>query len=366
MKINRSNYEIFFLDYFEGNLPQEQVAPLMSFLEKNPDLKEEFDSFEFIKLEDNSNNVFHNKFMLKVPETKLPITDKNFDWFCIASLEKDLSAEEEKALFHYIEKNPQKQRDLELFSKTLLKADQDVVFEKPQILKRFQATPFIITRQLWAYASAAAVVFIIAGLFFMMPKHKTELEMAIEDSQALKEIPAITSPNIIESENVKVADSGTENIQHYTVTQKTNLTSTQEKAESIDMPKPLLASQISVNHNIELTSNKTNNAVANLHSIYETSNIYSGQALAHNQQSSEEDTSLSFSQYASNRFQNATNIDLTAGLSRNKLSLWDFAGAGLARLSNLTGSPLTVQKERDENGKIIEFALGERFSISKR
>ena len=43
--LSRSNYEIYFLDYYEGNLTESQRRELMSFLEQNPDLKEEFDSF---------------------------------------------------------------------------------------------------------------------------------------------------------------------------------------------------------------------------------------------------------------------------------------------------------------------------------
>jgi hypothetical protein len=42
MKISRQNYEQYFVDYLDGKLNDEQVGVLMSFLEFNPDLKEEF------------------------------------------------------------------------------------------------------------------------------------------------------------------------------------------------------------------------------------------------------------------------------------------------------------------------------------
>lgn len=172
MKISRSNYEAFFLDYFEGNLTEDQASSLMAFLKKNPDLKEEFDNFEMIEISEPSAVSFPDKLSLKVPDTSLPVTESNFEWFCVAKIEKDLNSEEEAALHTFIQKNPQKKRDLELYEKTILKADNDIVFEKPQTLKRFQTTPFLLTKQMWSYASAAAVVFIIAGLFFMLPKTK--------------------------------------------------------------------------------------------------------------------------------------------------------------------------------------------------
>ncbi len=50
MDINRNNYEAYFLDYRENNLTPGQVAELLVFLEQNPDLKEEFESFESFSL----------------------------------------------------------------------------------------------------------------------------------------------------------------------------------------------------------------------------------------------------------------------------------------------------------------------------
>ncbi len=50
MSINRNNYEAFFLDYFEGRLPEEGKEELMRFLELNPDLKKEFEGFEPVYL----------------------------------------------------------------------------------------------------------------------------------------------------------------------------------------------------------------------------------------------------------------------------------------------------------------------------
>ena len=48
--INRSNYEVWFIDYADGQLSPEQVAELLLFLEENPDLKNEFTLFEQVEL----------------------------------------------------------------------------------------------------------------------------------------------------------------------------------------------------------------------------------------------------------------------------------------------------------------------------
>ena len=41
--INRNNYEEYFLDFLEGNLSPSENDLLMSFLNSNPDLKEELE-----------------------------------------------------------------------------------------------------------------------------------------------------------------------------------------------------------------------------------------------------------------------------------------------------------------------------------
>jgi len=49
-KINRHNYEEFFLDYHEGNLSGEQKAMVILFVESNDDLLEEFYTFKNVLL----------------------------------------------------------------------------------------------------------------------------------------------------------------------------------------------------------------------------------------------------------------------------------------------------------------------------
>ena len=50
MKINRDNYEAYFLDYHEGHLSLEMVRELHLFIEQNPDLKNSITDFEIIPL----------------------------------------------------------------------------------------------------------------------------------------------------------------------------------------------------------------------------------------------------------------------------------------------------------------------------
>ena len=47
MNINRNNYELFFIDFYDGNLTDAQKHELDLFLEENSDLKEELFNLRF-------------------------------------------------------------------------------------------------------------------------------------------------------------------------------------------------------------------------------------------------------------------------------------------------------------------------------
>ena len=51
MKPDRSNYEIWFIEWLDGNLNPDQVEELKAFLTDNPDLQEEFNELSQICLE---------------------------------------------------------------------------------------------------------------------------------------------------------------------------------------------------------------------------------------------------------------------------------------------------------------------------
>ncbi len=376
MKINKSNYEAYFLDYIEGNLSEEQRASLMAFLDKNPGLKKELEGFENIKISEPPQVEFPDKNSLKVPEVDLPVTEENFEWFCIAKLENDLSPEEEQQLNDFLKQNPEKQKDYELYSKTVLEPAEDVVFENPNILKRAKITPISTSKNLWTYAAAAAVVFIIAGLFFMLPQPESEndkliAEKVVEKSDEKDEKTKDSKEEIIEyrtpeRELAAVSHPKEEQKQPAKTDQKEEQESTiKGKVPAIEQ-RPLLAERIIHQHNIELTPAQAEYSTTREQFLPQRTVLpeagqqtYSSFAQAHPAHHDDPAPS-SLMQLALDDFQQRSNINV------RRVSAWDVAGAGLARISEITGTPLTVEQERDQEGRIVQFALGDRFSISRR
>jgi hypothetical protein len=128
-RIDRYNYEEFFLDYLEGNLNDSEKKNLESFLAINPDLKEELDEMCLIELEEE--NITFDKSSLK----QIPF-ETDFEDFCVAKLEGDLEQEEEIAFTKYLNDDLIGKAQYQLYEKTKLTADFDIIYPDKEELKR--------------------------------------------------------------------------------------------------------------------------------------------------------------------------------------------------------------------------------------
>lgn len=215
MKITRQNYPEYFLDHHEGRLSEAARAELMDFLALHPDLKDEFEAFAAVSLEPDPAVEFPLKGSLKRGE----VTPENYDWYLAAYISGDLSPSEMREVKHFAETRPKYARDFALMKHTLLEPDTSVVFESKAALKRHvivlgeartdgvvagaghegaavgpaasgTKTRRLIPQKVWYYASAAAVVMIMAGLFFMRGPESSMTGPGATDPTLVYETPA--------------------------------------------------------------------------------------------------------------------------------------------------------------------------------
>jgi hypothetical protein len=159
-KINRHNYEAWFLDYLEGNLGAEEKHDLLVFLEQNPDLKKELDlnlSEVSLSASEGSATVFENKQTLKVADDSL-LTLNSVETWMLESVEGNLSASKQQELDDFVRKH-QLEKTYTAYQSTILKADLNEVFEDRKKLK--VATGIIIPMYMRVAAVAAAVALLI-------------------------------------------------------------------------------------------------------------------------------------------------------------------------------------------------------------
>lgn len=160
MTIDRSNYELFIIDFLDGNLTEAQSKALLLFLDENPDIKSEAEGIDqlFLKSEPV---IFPSKERLK----QIALSDENtFNEKAVAYIEGDLDGSEKSAFDSYIEKDPKAKHAFFLFGLTKLKADTNIVFPDKEVLYR-KARLIPIFIRLGQAASIAALL-VLAFLLF--------------------------------------------------------------------------------------------------------------------------------------------------------------------------------------------------------
>jgi len=201
MNIDRSNYEVWFIDWLDGKLNSFQTKELNNFLDRNPDLKEEFNDLSIIPLV-SPEDQYPNKDVLK--RSAEEISESQFEYFCAAYLEKDLSDLGKSEVDEIISKDPQQKRVFELIHKTHLQAPAIKYKFKKQLLKRTTAQK-IIRMSVIGLSSAAAIALIVAT-YITLPRNlqnniNTEALVIRPDSNLLSPLSEKVPAIIISSNN---------------------------------------------------------------------------------------------------------------------------------------------------------------------
>jgi hypothetical protein len=209
MKINKNNYEAFFLDYHEGKISSADKAELEKFLSQNGDLEKEFYDFENISIQPGK-VVFAEKKLLKKELSDVSvINDENFDEFCVAKLEGDLSEKENLNFEKYLNNNSNKTLDYKLYLKTLLVPYKSIVYPNKGRLKR--RTIHKNANSIYILISAAASIAILLFIYFGFNKPyevrkftKNEIQIEKPKNQ-LNEFKKIAQNNLkVQNEKNKV------------------------------------------------------------------------------------------------------------------------------------------------------------------
>ncbi|HEY3388245.1 MAG TPA: hypothetical protein VGK38_01650, partial [Prolixibacteraceae bacterium] len=158
MKITRSKYESFFLDFLEGNLDASLMDEFRLFLKENPDLALELEMGDIPPLLTNQDIRFEAK-----EELKKSVSDQGpeFQERAVAYYEGDLSISEQKDFEASLSENSAIATEAQQFGKLKLLADPAIVFENKELLKKRG-----VLIPLWIKVASAAAMLILAYLLF--------------------------------------------------------------------------------------------------------------------------------------------------------------------------------------------------------
>jgi len=185
MEISRQNYEPYFVDYLEGKLNDEQLGVLMSFLDFNPDLKEEFEDIQKMRLTPDE-TVFPGKDRLLKSESDLVEEDilRNFDMYCISSVEDDIAEEDEAILQGIIGENTDLKDTYMLYRSARLQPDESILYPgKARLKKRFIQGKY---RIILPVAAAVAALLILLQIFSGNGPEKNSANQAFKSPATYK------------------------------------------------------------------------------------------------------------------------------------------------------------------------------------
>ncbi len=360
MKINRENYETYFLDYHEGVLSDENKKVLFIFLTENPDLKEEFNRFELFTIP-ASDKTFGDKDQLK----KSIINLQNYQSYFTADVEGDLNPEQKNELEIFIDKHPSLKSELEAFQNVKLKPDFTITYENKKALKRgSKVIPFTVP--FFRIAIAASIALFLITYFFF--RNKNESVTAHRDIQH--------NDNKINPGNLPSVKDSTEVMFHQPQAERKQMAEKKkikEKCKNRNKQGHGLA-----NRKINLNENKIEQPLLSNREGKQNANPLIQQNNSAIKDSSE--TLVAQNNITKRNAFKPTKSDLSKVFSVDELkelgvsgktppekknNLWDLASTGANELSKITGKDISINKQSNalENTNSYALAIG-NFSIS--
>jgi hypothetical protein len=358
MKINRNNYELYFMDYLDGNLSDRDILMLEDFLLINPDLRAELEGTENIILTPDKFD-YNQKELLKKPDLTLPVNEDNFEDFCIAETEGDLNDHQRSGLAEFLKQNPGFENLLRLFSSLHLLPDQTIIFPgKEKLKKKLVLIPAGI---LYPLLSAAAVLAIVLILNFRHENNNieglnAELSSGIitkpgQDSSVITKKDIEVQPDIpvIQQASVIALSSPKGKKQTKTIRELKPL----EKKPVENKNKDVLPPQkLNPSFQIKLPSVADNQVTV--------PTIERGKISYKPENTSQQNQEyLSIAEYARKQFKEKVLSSKEDGDDR--LSAWQIADAGVNGINKITKGDIKLQKRSDEKGNITAYSFNSKY-----
>ena len=332
MEISRQNYEQYLVDYLDGKLNDEEVCVLMSFLDFNPGLKEEFADIEKMCLAPDG-TIFSNKANLLKSESDLSEAAilKDFDMYCISSMENDIDDEDEKILQDIIWDDPDREDTYMLYQSTRLLPDESILYPaKARLKKRFIPIPY---RIILPAAAAVAALLIILQVFTGKDPEDYNVMQTIQSPETSNDNKEISSPL------TKAAQSPDET-PSLTREEKSNGISPVNEGAILGKGSHMADGSI-----IEAESNTSRERI-------QLARIESKSVpqLSRSNANSEEilSTYLTLRQ-TTNLPENSDSAEISG--DNPKLSLWILADASVRGLNSVSEDEYHLDREKDKNGK---------------
>ncbi len=345
-RINRNNYEAFFIDYLDGNLSGSLLDELEVFLEKNEDLKEELEMMKGEMYLPNVSVHYKGKYKIKNPDTEIdqPVDESNIISKIIALHEDDLSEQQKKEVQNFIFHNPYYNKEYQYFKN---------VYLKPQTIQN-ESIKQKLYKNTYKQLNKSGIIYIISSSAAAIAVLLIIWNFLKNDVSGLQQVSM--------HQNFKTTEN--------TTTENNTNNSKEDKIVPIRKQKENKALPVFIKHNAskkEIASHETElrkedfeiNKISLLTSDVKDSNV-KGYRLK----------SVTSMNNLPNSIQKSGSTDKTISIKRNgkaigkfydlnedsKLNHWDVVTLATKTINKISGEQLINLKFNSE-GKLSEFAL---------
>lgn len=329
MRPDRTNYEIWLIDYLDGNLGSGRTELLLNFLEENPDIREELDDLISYKINPDSDS-FSNKEGLKKSADDL--SESQFELLCIAGAENDLQEEQTAELDDLVFNSPEKRKTFDLIRRLRLEPPR-VKFRYKYKLRKLTVAQKVIRFSVFGLGAAASLFVAVTLFNRQIPDNSVNNNIASIDSVFTGKITA-PEKTIEISKVTYMPNAG---LQRIAAAENKSIPPDVPASDSVIVMKPEKVSLSMIDFKKDVS----------LFSMGSEANL-----IAHNTQEviiSEEPTS-GFNGFVARVFREK--ISKSDSPVRGNLKAYEIADAGINGLNRLLGWEMSLQKNKDEKGDV--------------
>jgi hypothetical protein len=178
MKIDRLNYEEYFILYVDNELTTDERGMVEVFVQQYPDLQDELDTLLQLKLTPDQSVVFEDKEELFQFDANLTL--ENCEEWLLLYTDNELNAEQRSMVEQFAASHPEVQQSLSLFSQTRLVPEKIQFYDKTILYRQEEeekSRPVIW----WKWAAAAVLVVGTSALLVLDQQENTELPTVISE-----------------------------------------------------------------------------------------------------------------------------------------------------------------------------------------
>ena len=351
--LTRNNYEIWFLDYLDGQLSNEQLEILLDFLVQNPDLKQELCGVSGVSLVAGNESIDRKEHLLK-SQSDIPGIAA-IDQLCIARMENDLTEEEASQFDLRMDEDMELSGNYAAFRHTRLNPADSVIYPyKKDLLRKTRIfSPWLIT-----VISSAAVLLLA---WFLWPRSSEPVSpplAKIEHPAARNLQPATDNRQPITDNRQPITD----NRQPATHNRQL-ITDNRKPATQIPVNVEPVKAGSSARESVPMQSLSRRTVVAGpripdplstkilFASIYHPAMTKPVQA----------EDALTLPQYALRLFREKILGQDSRQVRSTNFSMWEVAGAGVNKINDLAGTKMKLNRAYDSKGDILAVSFNSRL-----